>query len=58
MIQIISNGSLKGQKYFQHRHDLGRSPRFINLVNIGAIQKFVEKVIKFQNVDLISLRSI
>ena len=46
----------EGTKVLSYRHDLGRSPRFINLVNIGAIQKFVEKVLKFQNVDLISLQ--
>ena len=47
----------EGTKVLSYRHDLGRSPRFINLVNIGAIQKFVEKVLKFQNVDLISLEA-
>ena len=39
------------------RHDLGRLPRLINLVNIRAIQKFVEKFLKFQKVGLISLEA-
>ncbi len=39
------------------KYDLGGSPRFINLVDIGVIQKYVEKVLKFQNVDLISLEA-
>ena len=47
----------EGTKVLSYRHDLGRSPRFINLVNIGVIQKIVEKVLKFQNVDLISLEA-
>ena len=47
----------EGTKVLSYRHDLGRSPRFINLVNIGIIQKFVEKALKFQNVDLISLEA-
>ena len=47
----------EGTKVFSYRHDLGRSPRFINLVNIRAIQKFVEKFLKFQKVGLISLEA-
>ena len=39
------------------RHDLGRLPRLINLVNIRVIQKFVEKFLKFQKVGLISLEA-
>lgn len=48
----------EGTKVLSSKHDLGRSPRFINLVNIGAIQKFVEMVLKFKNVDLISLEAL
>ena len=44
-------------KVLSYRNDLGRSQRFINLVNIGAAQNFIEKVLKFQNVDLISLEA-
>jgi len=47
----------EGVKVLSYRHDLGRSPRFINLVNIVAIQKFIKKVLKFQDVDLISLEA-
>ena len=47
----------EGTKVLSYRHDLGRSPRFINLVNIGVIQKIVEKFLKFQNVNLISLEA-
>ena len=47
----------EGTKVLSYRHDLGRSPRFINLVSIVAIQKFVDKVLKFQDVDLISLEA-
>jgi len=39
------------------RHDLGRLPRFINLVSIRAIQKFVEKFLKSQKAGLISLKA-
>ena len=47
----------EGTKVISSRHDLGRSPRFVNLVNFGAIHKFFEKVLKFQNVDLVSLEA-
>jgi len=52
-----SQWEFAGTKVLSYRHDLGRSPRFINLVNFGAIQKFVGKVLKFQDVDLISLEA-
>ena len=44
-------------KVHSYRHDLGKLPRFINLINFGTIQKFIEKFLNFQDVGLISLEA-
>jgi len=47
----------KETKVFSSRYDLGRLPRFINLVSLLDIQNFLHKILKFQKVDLISLEA-
>ena len=46
-----------GTTVFSSKYYLGRSPRFVNLVEIGAIQKYFDEILKFQNVDLIGLKA-
>ena len=47
----------EGTRVLSSKYDLGKSKRFINLINIEAIQKFVHKVVTFQNANLISLEA-
>ena len=44
-------------KIFSSRYNLGKSSRFINLINLKDIQSFFHKALKFKKVDLISLEA-
>ncbi len=47
----------EGYNVLSSRYNLGKSLRYINLVNLGTIQKFVKNALEYNDVGLISLEA-